>query len=105
MAKMSSPAIAELLRKDDTAFEQFALAVEEAAQQAGLTTRRRSRTALEIDRRDSPALLKRDKKVMDLEAVFYRRHIPRALPRLMAWFHDAVAGQNPRKRQDHFFAD
>lgn len=105
MAKMSSPAIAELLREDDDAFEQFAVAVEEAVQQAGLASRRRNRTVLEIDSQDSAASLKRDRKLMNLDAFFYRRNIPDALPRLVAWFQDALVGQNPHKRQDHFFAD
>ena len=41
----------------------------------------------------------------ELEGFFYRRHIPDAMPRLMAFFTDQAAGRNPHDRPGHFFAD
>ncbi len=94
MKKMSSPAIRELLRKDEKAFEEFAELADAVARKAGLKVGRREQDTLQVGG-----------KWMNLDAFFYRRHIPNALPRMVAWFEDAVAGRDPHDRSGHFMSD
>jgi len=94
MEKMTDPAIQELLRRDRVAFEDFATRAAEAARAAGLEVGRRERDALQVGG-----------KWMNLEAFFYRRRIPDAVPRMLAWFEDLIAGRNPYDRPGHFMSD
>ena len=94
MEKMTDPAIRELLRRDRGAFEDFAARTAEAAREAGLDVGRRERDALQVGG-----------KWMNLESFFHRRRIPDAVPRMLAWFEDLIAGRNPHDRPDHFMSD
>jgi hypothetical protein len=94
MQKMSSPAIRELLRKDEAAFEAFATLAADVARRAGLEVGRRQDDALQVGG-----------KWMSLEGFFHRRNIPNAVPRMIAWFEDLIAGRNPHHRAGHFMAD
>jgi hypothetical protein len=42
---------------------------------------------------------------MNLDGFFYRRSIPEAMPRMMAWFQDLVAKRDPRERPNNFMKD
>ena len=94
MRKMASPAIRELLRKDERAFEDFASLTAAAARQAGLTVGDRHNDVLRVGG-----------KWMNLDALFHRRNIPNAVPRMIAWFQDLIAGRNPHDRPRHFMSD
>lgn len=94
MEKMTDPAIRELLRRDRAAFEDFAARTAEAAREASLDVGRRQRDALQVGG-----------KWMNLESFFHRRRIPDAVPRMIAWFEDLIAGRNPYDRPDHFMSD
>ncbi len=94
MEKMTDPAIRELLRQDRVAFEEFATRTAEAAREAGLEVGRRERDALQVGG-----------KWMNLEGFFHRRRISDAVPRMLAWFEDLIAGRNPHDRPGHFMCD
>lgn len=94
MEQMTAPAIRELLRRDQAAFEEFAAEVAEAAREAGFEVGRRQRDALQVGG-----------KWMNLECFFHRRRIPDAIPRMLAWFGDLIAGRNPHDRPGHFMSD
>jgi hypothetical protein len=94
MEQMADPAIRELLRRDRVAFEEFATRTAEAAREAGLEVGRRERDALQVGG-----------KWMNLECFFHRRRIPDAVPRMLAWFEDLIAGRNPYDRPGHFMSD
>jgi hypothetical protein len=94
MRKMRSPAIRELLRRDQAAFEEFAALAAGAARRAGLDVGERRGDVLQVGGH-----------WMNLDAFFHRRNVPRALPRMVAWFEDVIAGRDPRNRADHFHAD
>jgi hypothetical protein len=94
MEKMTDPAIRELLQRDRVAFDEFATKAAEAAREAGLAVGRRERDALQVGG-----------KWMNLESFFHRRRIPDAVPRMLAWFEDLIAGRNPHVRPGHFMSD
>jgi hypothetical protein len=94
MEKMREPAIRDLLRRDRVAFKEFAIRVAEAAREAGLEVGRLERGALQIGG-----------SWMNLECFFHRRNIPDAIPRMLAWFEDLIAGRNPHDRPGHFMSD
>lgn len=94
MRRMSSPEIRALLSRDRRAFATFAREVVKAARAAGLPVGEQRDDALNVGGR-----------WMNLDGFFYRRSIPDALPRLVAWFEDAVAGRNPHDRPGHYLAD
>ncbi|HEX6371813.1 MAG TPA: SMI1/KNR4 family protein [Longimicrobium sp.] len=94
MQKMSSPAIRELLRNQEAAFEEFATLAADAARQARLEVRRREGDMLLVG-----------SAWMNLRTFFHRRNIPNAVPRMIAWLEDNDAGRNPRHRPGHFMAD
>jgi len=94
MEKMTDPAIRELLRRDRLAFEDFAARTAEAAREAGLDVGRRERDVLQVGG-----------NWMNLEGFFHRRRIPDAVPRMLAWFEDVIAGSDPRDRPNHFMSD
>jgi hypothetical protein len=94
MAKMSSPAIRELLRTDDKAFADFAARAEAEARKAGLDVGPRDLDCLKIGQ-----------SWMNLDAFFHRRNIPNAFSRMIAWFADVAAKRDPRTREDHFMID
>ena len=94
LRKMTSPAVAELLRRDQAAFAAFATLAATAASKAGLKVGACEGTALPVNG-----------IWIDLEAFFHRRAIPDAVPRMVAWFQDLVARRNPHKRPGHFMAD
>jgi hypothetical protein len=94
MEKMTDPAIRELLRRDRVAFEEFATRAAEAAREAGLEVGRRERDALQVGG-----------TWMNLDGFFHRRGIPDAVPRMLAWFEDLIAGRNPHDRPGHFMCD
>jgi hypothetical protein len=94
MEKMTDPAIRELLRRDRVAFEEFAARAAQAAREAGLDVGRRERNALQVGG-----------KWMNLDGFFHRRGIPDALPRMLAWFEDLIAGRDPHDRPGHFMFD
>jgi hypothetical protein len=94
MEQMSDPAIRELVRRDRVAFEDFAAMAAAAAREAGLDVGRCERDALQVGG-----------KWMNLESFFHRRRIPEAVPRMLAWFEDLIAGRNPHDRPGHFMSD
>jgi hypothetical protein len=94
MEKMTDPEIRELLRRDRVAFDEFATRAAEAAREAGLEVGRRNQDALQVGG-----------KWMNLEVFFHRRRIPDAVPRMLAWFEDLIAGRNPHDRPGHFMCD
>ena len=94
MEKMTDPAMRELLRRDRAAFEEFATRAAEAAREAGLKVGRREQGALQVGG-----------KWINLEVFFHRRRIPDAIPRMLAWFEDLIAGRNPHDRPGHFMCD
>ena len=94
MEKMTDPAILALLRRDRVTFEEFATKTAEAAREAGFEVGPRERGALQVGG-----------KWMNLEGFFHRREIPAAVPRMLAWFEDLIAGRNPHDRPGHFMSD
>jgi hypothetical protein len=42
---------------------------------------------------------------MNIDTFFYRRNIPDAIPRMMAWIEDQIEGRNPHDRPGHYMAD
>lgn len=94
MHKMASPAIKELLRKDDAAVAEFIRQAADAARNAGLKVVCCEDGTLQVGRR-----------YMNLDAFFHRRNIPNAMPRMVAWFEDVIAGRDPRARPGHFDSD
>jgi len=94
MELMSSPAIAELLRKDAEAFEAFTEALLDAARGAGFPVEVRRTVSHWINGRP-----------MNLAMLFYRRNIPDAMPRLIQWLEDQRDDRDPRERPGNFFAD
>ena len=94
MQKMSSPAIRELLRRDQETFEAFATMAADAAQKAGLTVGRPDGDSLRVGG-----------KWMNLDAFFHRRNIPNATSRMVAWFEDVIAGRDPRQGAGHYMSD
>jgi hypothetical protein len=95
MRQMQAPAIRELLLRDQLAFNDFARAAAEAARGAGL----------DVGERMEGECLRVGRKWMDLEGFFYRRNIRDAIPRMIAWFKDSIAGRDPHDRTDHFMVD
>jgi hypothetical protein len=95
MKKMRSPRIQELLSSDQLEFDEFAQRVALAANQKGLQAHLVGTDTLKLG-----------KKVhMNLDAMFYRRRVPNAIPRIMAWFDDVLNERDPRERPDHLYAD
>lgn len=94
MRMMSSAAIKALLAEDQKAFEAFVSQAADAARVAGMPVGRQEQDSLQVG--DS---------WMSMEAFFHRRHIPNAVPRMIAWFEDLLAGRNPSHRAGHFMAD
>jgi hypothetical protein len=94
MHQMRSSTIRELLRKDQQAFEEFAKVAEEAARNAGLEVGERSYECLRVGG-----------KGMNLDGFFYRRNIPNAVPRMIAWFEDLIAGRHPYQRPGNYMDD
>lgn len=94
MRAMSSPAIRELLLRDEAAFEAFAALAADEARRAGLEVGARQGTALRVGG-----------KWFELETFFHRRTIPDAVPRMIAWWQDVVAGRNPNHRPGNYMLD
>jgi hypothetical protein len=94
MRQMRAPAIRELLNRDRLAFDAFARAVADTARSAGLTVGEQRQDVLQVGGH-----------WMNLEGFFHRRNIPDAMPRMIAWFQDLIAGRNPHDRPGHFMAD
>lgn len=94
MSKMQSMEIQDLLAQDAQALDQFVRLVTDAARKAGLPVAQRDGSALQIGER-----------WFYLETFFYRRGIPNAIPRLIAWLEDQAAGRNPTDRPGNFMAD
>ncbi len=94
LGQMDSEPIRQLLARDRQEFDSFATTVADAARAAGFPVGERRDIVLQIN--DS---------WYQLEGFFYRRHIPDALPRLMAFFADQADGVNPHDRPGHFFTD
>jgi len=94
MRKLHSPVIRELLARDQRAFDEFARRVADAARNDGLKVGEQRNGVLRVNG-----------SWMNLDGFFYRRSIPDAMPRMMAWFHDLVAKRDPRERPDNFMKD
>jgi hypothetical protein len=94
MRQMTEPAVRDLLRRDEQAFEEFVAAVAAAARATGLQVGKRTDTAMEIEGRG-----------INIDVFFYRRRIENALPRLIDWVKDLRAGRDPHERPGHFFLD
>jgi hypothetical protein len=96
MRKMQSPAIRQLLKQDQLSFDAFVRAAAEAAHAAGLAVG---------EQRDRDDVLKIGGAWMNLDGFFHRRNIPNAVPRMIAWFEDLIAGRNPNDRAGNFMVD
>jgi hypothetical protein len=94
MAKMKSPAIQQLLAKDQQAFDEFATLIANAARNAGLEVGERKGIGLKIAG-----------GWWNLESLFHRRHVVNAVPRMITWIEDVTADRNPRDRADHIHGD
>jgi hypothetical protein len=94
LRQMQSPAVQELLKRDQVAFDAFAHEAAEAARKVGLKVGEQRKDVLQVG-----------ENWMNLEAFFHRRHIPNATPRMIAWFEDLIAGRNPHDRAGHFMTD
>ena len=94
MRKLHSPVIRDLLARDQDAFDEFARRVADAARNDGLKVGERRNGVLRVNG-----------SWMNLDGFFYRRSIPEAMPRMMAWFQDLVAKRDPRERPDNFMKD
>ncbi|MBN9521298.1 hypothetical protein J0H58_22720 [bacterium] len=94
MRGMSSPEVQALLSRDRRAFAAFAREVVKAARAAGLPVGEHADDVLNVGG-----------KWMNLDTFFHRRNIPDALPRLVAWFEDIVAGRDPHDRPGHYMTD
>jgi len=94
MRKLHSPVIRELLARDQRAFDEFARRVADAARNDGLKVGEQRNGVLRVNG-----------SWMNLDGFFYRRSIPEAMPRMMAWFQDLVAKRDPRERPDNFMKD
>ena len=94
MRKLHSPVIRELLARDQRAFDEFARRVADAARNDGLKVGEQRNGVLRVNG-----------SWMNLDGFFYRRSIPDAMPRMLAWFHDLVAKRDPRERPDNFMKD
>lgn len=94
MQKMQSPAIQELLRKDEQAFEEFAVKFTEVVREAGLPVGERKDQCVGVG-----------KAWYNLEGFFHRRNIPEAIPRMLDWINDQMAGRNPYDRPGNFMTD
>lgn len=82
---MPAPGIQALLAADAAAFESFAEFAARAARQAGRQVGERRDHSLRVEGRS-----------INLDALFYRRNIPDAFERLVAWF---AAGTNGEARR------
>ena len=91
LRQMQSPAIQELLKRDQLSFVAFVADAAEAARKAGLKVGEQMKDVLQVGG-----------KWMSMEAFFHRRNIPNAMPRMIAWFEDLIAGRNPHDRPGHF---
>ncbi|HTU18253.1 MAG TPA: hypothetical protein VMG10_09370 [Gemmataceae bacterium] len=94
MRQIQAPALQELLKRDQLAFEEFARAATDAARRAGLKVGQRKSENLQIGG-----------TWMNLDVFFYRRNIRDAMRRMIAWFEDLIAGRNPYDRPGHFMMD
>jgi hypothetical protein len=94
MRKLHSPFIRELLARDQHAFDEFARRVADAARNDGLKVGEQRNGVLRVNG-----------SWMNLDGFFYRRSIPEAMPRMMAWFQDLVAKRDPRERPNNFMKD
>lgn len=94
MKLMTAPEIQGLLRRDLGTFEQFAVDLSRVAREAGLKVGRRRENNLQVG----------GIWIM-LDGFFYRRRIPSAFPRMLAWIEDLIAGRNPHDRPGHFMSD
>jgi hypothetical protein len=85
MAGMAAPEIQALLAADSAAFAAFVELATRAAQQAGEQVGVRRDDALQVGGR-----------WINLDALFYRRNIPDAFERLVAWFAAGARGEDRR---------
>lgn len=94
MRKMRSTAIRELLRKDEQAFEQFAVTFMDVVRGAGLPLGDPNGQCARVG-----------KAWYELEAFFHRRNIRDAMPRMVTWIKDQLAGRDPHDRPGNFMVD
>ena len=85
MSCLASPEIQALLAADGAAFAAFAELATRAARQAGEQVGERRDDALQVGGR-----------WINLDALFYRRNIPGAFDRLVAWFAAGAKGEDRR---------
>lgn len=94
MRQMRSPAIRDLLRKDEQAFESFAAHFMKSLREAGVRVGERHRQCVRVG-----------DAWTDLEFFFHRRNVVDATPRMLAWITDQLAGRNPYDRPGNFMTD
>ena len=95
LRQIASPAIESLLRKDQEEFARFADLAAAAAGRAGLR----------VGALREKHVLAVNGTWIELESFYYRRRIRDAMPRMIAWIEDLVAGRNPHERPGHFHMD
>lgn len=94
MRAMESDAVQALLAEDAQKFAAFVAAVTSAVGEAALVVTNFQNTVLQING-----------IWIELEYFYHRRHIPKALPRLIDWVRDLLAKRNPTARPGHFMTD
>ena len=94
MKTMRSPAIRALRSGGAETFDTFVTQFMQVLRDAGLPVGPRHEDNVKIG--DS---------WYTVEAFFHRRHIPNAMPRMINWIKDQLAGEDPREREGNFMAD
>jgi hypothetical protein len=94
MRAMSSRSIQSLLEADRRAFEAFVREVIEAAARAGFRPGSRKHEMVEFQG-----------CWLNMDVHFHRRNVPQAIPRLIVWISDSIAGRDPRQRPGHYHSD
>jgi hypothetical protein len=94
LRQLSSPQITKLLEQDRAALEKFTAEFAAAAQAAGFRTANVKQGCLPVEGRH-----------FAIEAFFGKRNAPDALPRMMNWLTDILAGRNPNDRPDNIMRD
>ncbi|MEY4530372.1 MAG: hypothetical protein RLZZ156_1093 [Deinococcota bacterium] len=94
MQHFTNSEIKTILEQDKANFRGFVRELAHAATQAGL----------EVEG-DEQSFLKFNEKALNLQRLFCIRHAPNAIPRIIQWFEDSIAGRDPRTRENNIFVD
>ena len=96
LKQIGSDASRAILRSDSVEFDAFAAQVCDAAENAGIPV---------THNKKDPRCIRVNRRWVDLNAFFGRRHIDNAFPRLVDWLVDIRDGNNPNERPGNFMLD